>query len=255
MYIWEIVVFMVVSPTFLPGISNYLKPERILPPIHKWSEDDRPREKLVNKGARSLSQAELLAILINCGNRKQSAIELAQEILLSCHNDLSALARMDVEQLMQFHGIGYKKAVTILASLELSRRKQSQPTFKKEIITCADDVASLLRPLLEDQSYETFYVLYLNHANKLLHYNCISSGGITSTTVDPRLIFQEALSQKATRIMLCHNHPSGSLRPSNADINVTNKLKAAGKLLDIEVLDHVIVSTEGYFSLKEDGMI
>ncbi|MRG48246.1 DNA repair protein RadC [Chitinophaga sp. SYP-B3965] len=246
---------MDVSPTFLPGISNYLQPKRALPPIKKWSEDDRPREKLVTKGARSLSQAELLAILINCGNTKQSAIELAQQILLSCSNDLSALSRMNVEQLMQFNGIGYKKATTILASLELSRRKKSQLAFKKEVITCADDVASILRPLLEDQCYETFYVLYLNHANKLLHYNCISSGGITSTTVDPRLVFQEALLQRATRIMLCHNHPSGSLRPSNADINVTNKLKAAGKLLDIEVLDHVIVSTEGYFSLKEDGML
>lgn len=246
---------MIVNPTFLPGISNYLKPKRALPPINKWSADDRPREKLVTKGARALSQAELLAILINCGNTQQSAIELAQEILLSCNNDLSALSAMNVEQLMQFNGIGYKKAVTILASLELSRRKQSQLPFSKEVITCADDVASLLRPLLEDQFYETFYVLYLNHANKLLQYSCISSGGITSTTVDPRMIFQEALLQKATRIMLCHNHPSGSLRPSNADVNITHKLKAAGKLLDIEVLDHVIVSTEGHFSFREDGML
>lgn len=247
---------MDVSPTFLPGISNYLQPaKRVLPPIRYWSEDDQPREKLINKGAPALSQAELLAILINCGNNKQSAIELAQEILLSCNNDLSALSRMSVEQLMQFHGIGLKKAVTILASLELSRRKQSQASLKKKSITCAEDVSALMKPLLEDQSYETFYVLYLNHAGKLLHHHCISSGGLTSTTVDPRMIFLEALSQKATRIMLCHNHPSGNLRPSNADINITNKLIAAGKLLDIEVLDHVIVSSEGYFSLKEDGMI
>ncbi|SIO15358.1 RadC family protein [Chitinophaga niabensis] len=248
---------MIVNPTFLPGISNYLepKPKRVLPPIHEWSEDDQPRKKLVKKGARSLSQAELLAILINCGNTKQSAIELAQEILLSCNNNLSDLSSMNVEDLTKFHGIGYKKAVTILASLELSRRKQSQLPSKKNVITCADDVASLLRPLLEDQFYETFYVLYLNHANKLLHYSCISSGGLTSTTVDPRMVFQEALLQKATRIMLCHNHPSGSLRPSNADVNITHKLKAGGKLLDIEVLDHVIVSSEGHFSFKEDGML
>lgn len=253
LYIWETAFFMVVNPTFLPGISTYLK--RALPPIRYWSEDDKPREKLVNKGAWSLSQAELLAILINCGNNKQSAIELAQEILLSCNNDLSVLSRMNAEQLQQFRGIGQKKAVTILASLELSRRKQSQASFKKDVITCGEDVASLLRPLLQDQSHETLYVLYLNHANKLLHHQCISSGGFTSTTVDVRMVFHEALLQKATRIMLCHNHPSGNLRPSNADINVTNKLIAAGKLLDIEVLDHVIVSTEGYFSLKEDGMI
>lgn len=250
---------MMVSPTFLPGISNYLEPKpepkRVLPPIRKWSVDDRPREKLVTKGARSLSHAELLAILINCGNNKQSAIELAQEILHSCDNDLSGLASMDVEYLMQFKGIGFKKAVTILASLELSRRRQCQLPYQKQLISCADDVASLLGPLLEDQPYETFYVLYLNHANRLLHYSCTSSGGLTSTTVDPRMIFQEALRLKATRIMLCHNHPSGSLRPSNADVNITHKLKAGGKLLDIEVLDHVIVSSEGHFSFKEDGML
>lgn len=242
---------MMVNPTFLPDI----RPKRVLPPIKDWSADDRPREKLVTKGAQSLSQTELLAIIINCGNTEQSAIELAREILLSCNNDLSTLSSMNAEQLMQFKGIGYQKAVTILASLELSRRKQSQFPFSKEVISSADDAAALLRPLIGDQSYETFYVFYLNHANKLLKYSCISSGGLTSTTVDPRMVFQEALLQKATRIMLCHNHPSGSLRPSNADVNITHKLKAAGKLLDIEVLDHVIVSTEGYFSFREDGML
>ena len=247
---------MQVNPSLLPPISTYIAPqERTLPPIREWPEDARPREKLIRNGAKVMSNAELLAILINTGQDEKSAIDLANEILFSAGNNLAELARLDVRQLMCFRGIGEAKAVTILAAMELARRKQSSIPQERPVIRSSTDIAALLRPLMQDQCYESFYVLYLSHANKVLHCSCISNGGFTSTTVDPRVIFQEALYLKATRLVVAHNHPSGTLKASKADVRVTNKLIEAGKLLDIELLDHVIISDTGYLSFRDDGLL
>ncbi|RPD39035.1 DNA repair protein RadC [Chitinophaga barathri] len=246
---------MIVSPGLLPPISTYLPPKRLLPAIKHWAEEDRPCEKVLHNGVRTLSHAELLAILINCGNKTQSALELAKEILCSCGNNLSELSRLEVAQLQRFHGIGIKKAVRILAALELCRRKQISPLLRKPLVRTAREASAWLRPLLADHCCESFYVLFLNQANRLLHHACISTGGITSTTVDPRIVFGAALSHKATRLFLVHNHPSGNLRPSRADVSITRKLKEGGKMLDIAVVDHIIVTDAGYFSLLEDGLM
>nr|WP_262898652.1 DNA repair protein RadC [Chitinophaga chungangae] len=239
---------MFVNPGLLAPISTYL-------PISRWAEGDRPHEKLVQKGARMLSRAELLAILIVCGTKKRSAVSLAHEILDSCGNNLAELSRLEVAQLQRFHGIGPKKAVRILAALELSRRRQIDPLASGQLVRTAREASTWLRPLLADQPFESFYVLFLNQANRLLHHECISTGGITSTTVDPRVVFRIALHHKATRLFLAHNHPSGNLRPSRADISLTRKMKEAGIMLDIQVVDHIIVTDGGYFSLLEDGLM
>lgn len=247
---------MRVNPSLLPPISTYIEPkERAQPPICDWPEDERPREKLMKNGAKTLSTAELLAILINTGQGEKSALDLANEILSCAGNCLSELARMNVLQLMSFRGIGEAKAVTILAAMELARRKQFSIPQERPVIHCSTDIANVLRPLMQDQSYESFYVLYLSHANKVLHCSCISNGGFTSTTVDPRMIFQEALYLKATRLVVAHNHPSGTLKASRADVRITNKLLEAGRLLDIELLDHVIISDTGYLSFRDDGIL
>lgn len=244
------------NTSLLPPISTYISPEkRVLPPICDWPEEDRPREKLIRNGAKVMTNAELLAILINTGQDNKSAIDLANEILFSAGNSLAELAKMDVRQLMGFRGVGQAKAVTILAAMELARRKQCAAPPGKPVIRNSEDIVSLLRPLMQDQCYESFYTLYLSHANKVLHCSCISTGGFTSTTVDPRMIFQEALCLRATRLILAHNHPSGSLNASRADLRVTNRLIAAGRLLDIEILDHVIISDTGYMSFRDDGML
>lgn len=248
---------MQVSPSLLPPISTYIQPEkeRTLPAIHKWPEDDRPREKLKKKGVKYLSNAELIAILIGSGSDEKTAIELAQDILFSAGNNLADLARLDVHQLQSFRGVGLAKATAILAAMELARRRQQTIPAEKPVINDTKDILALVRPLLQDQCHESFYVLYLNHANKVLHYRCISNGGLTATTVDPRVVFQEALYLKATRLVVAHNHPSGTLKPSQADVRITQKLREAGKFLDIDLLDHVIVSDTGFCSFREDGLL
>lgn len=248
MYICGMENRMIVNPGFLAPISTYL-------PIKSWSEEDRPREKLIRKGAHTLSHTELLAILINCGTEKHSAVSLAREVLNSCGNNLAELGRLEVSELRRFHGIGLKKAVTILAALELSKRKLSGKPIRKTIISTAREASDWLRPLLADQPCECFYTLFLNQANRLLHHECISKGGITSTTVDPRVVFRFALHYQSTRLILAHNHPSGNLRPSRADISLTRKMKNAGKMLDIQIADHIIVAEDGYFSMEEDGLM
>ncbi|WP_109700074.1 RadC family protein [Chitinophaga deserti] len=223
--------------------------------IKEWPEDDRPREKMLRAGPAAVSITELLAIIINSGTPEKSALDLARDILGSCGNDLRELERLDMRELRNFRGIGAKKAATILAALELCRRRQMCPLLEKPVVSSIEDAADYLRPLLAGQPRESFYVLFLNHANKVVYQSCISTGGITSTTVDPRVVFQIALQHKATRILLSHNHPSGTLQPSKADINITRKLQEGGRLLDIEVLDHLIVSENGYHSLREDGVL
>ncbi|HVI48958.1 MAG TPA: DNA repair protein RadC [Chitinophaga sp.] len=223
--------------------------------IHKWAEDDQPREKLISKGATALSDAELLAILLNTGHRSKSALDLAKEILRIADNNLSELGKISIRQLQKLRGIGCAKAVTIMAAMELARRRQAGNIHKKTVIRKGADAALFFKPLLADLGFETFYVMFLNNASKVLHYRCISSGGMTSTVVDPRIIFREALEIQASKLLLCHNHPSGSLRPSQADIRITHRLKDLGQLLDIEVLDHIIVSESGYYSLVEEGIM
>ncbi|WP_341841224.1 RadC family protein [Chitinophaga caseinilytica] len=223
--------------------------------MKEWPEDDRPREKMLATGAASVSLAELLAIIINTGTRDQSALDLAREVLAYCGNNLRELGRLNIRQLRSFPGIGLKKAATILAALELCRRRQQSQQREQREVTSIPEIADYFRSLLSEHACERFFVLYLNHANKVVHEACISSGGITSTTVDPRIVFGIALEHRATRLLLCHNHPSGTLRPSKADMSTTRRFQEIGRLFDIEVLDHLIVTESGYHSLREDGAL
>jgi DNA repair protein RadC len=223
--------------------------------IKDWAIDDKPREKLINKGTTALSDAELLAILLNNGHKQKSAVTLAQEVLQSASNNLGEMSKLNVRQLKKIRGIGDAKAVTIVAAMELARRKQAGYMHAKKTVGKGRDAALYFKPLLSDYNYESFHVLYLNNASRVLQNRCISIGGISSTLADPKIIFREALELGATHIILCHNHPSGSLKPSNSDIETTKKLKAAGHLFDISVLDHIIVSEAGYCSMAEEGIL
>lgn len=224
-------------------------------PMKAWADDDKPREKLILKGSSALSDAELLAILLNNGHKKKSALDLAQEILRSSAHSLGEMSKLNVSQLKRIRGIGDAKAVVIVAAMELARRRQAGAMHRKRTISTGSDAAMYFKPLLGDLHHESFHVLYLNNANLVLQNRCISTGGVTSTLADSKIIFREALEVGATRIILCHNHPSGNLRPSKADIHITRKLKAAGELFDISVIDHIIVSEAGYCSMVEEGII
>ena len=223
--------------------------------IKNWAVDDRPREKLISKGRESLSDSELLAILISTGSRNKSAVELAKEILFLGKNNLNELGKVSLKELMSIKGIGQAKAITLAAALELGRRRQTTNFLNKTFIKSSTELAEFLQAKLKDYSYEIFGVVYLNKSNKINHFEIISKGGITSTVVDPRILFKKAFEVEATSIVLCHNHPSGSLRPSRQDEDLTNKIKEAGKYLDIPVLDHLIVSDEGYFSFADEGLL
>lgn len=223
--------------------------------IRNWAEDDKPREKLMSKGAGALSDAELLAIILNKGHRQKSAIELAKEILRSSASNLCELGKQSVNQLKKIRGVGDAKAMAVIAVMELSRRRQASYTVKKQTINTGADAALYFKPMLGDNPIESFHAMYLNNASKIIRSSCISTGGITNTFADPRVIFKEALELSATHIILCHNHPSGSLKPSASDINITKKIKEAGRLLDITILDHIIVSEAGYCSMMEEGFI
>ncbi len=223
--------------------------------IKDWAEDDRPREKLLSKNPETLSDAELLAILISQGNRERSALDLARDILSLGRNDLSVLGRMPVKDLMTVKGIGLAKAVCISAALELGRRRQKNVLKNKNYVRHSQDIAHFLQSRFRDLPHEVFAVLFLNRANRINHFEVISRGGITGTVADPRIILKKALESEAVSIILCHNHPSGSLKPSRADEEVTLKIKEAAGHLDIKVLDHIIVSEEGYFSFADEGMI
>ncbi len=223
--------------------------------IKQWALDDRPREKLLNKGAFSLSDSELIAILINHGSKEKSAVELAKEILQLGKNNLGELGKLSVHKLMTIKGIGEAKAISIAAALELGRRRQSNGLLEKTAITSSKEVADFLQSKFMDQFIEYFAVLFLNQSNKINHFEIISQGGITGTVADPRVIFKIALEKNAVSLILCHNHPSGSLKPSKADEDLTQKIKEAAKLLDIKVLDHIIVSDEGFFSFADEGIL
>ena len=224
--------------------------------IKDWAEDDRPREKLMAKGADSLTNSELLAILINNGAVDRSALDLGKELLAKCNNDLKRVASLNFKEIVELRvkGLGEAKAITIVAALELGLRRNVTEN-KKEIISKSKDIALFLQAQLEYKSNELFIAIYLNNAQKVLHHEIISQGGITGTVVDPRTVIKKALAYNAVNIILCHNHPSGSLKPSKADENVTKRIKEAALLFDIKVLDHIIVSNEGYFSFADDGLI
>ncbi len=223
--------------------------------IKSWPQDDRPREKLQQKGVQALSNTELIAILLRSGSKNKSAIEVAREVLQIAHDDLYALSRLSVKSFMKIKGIGEAKAVTLVAALELGRRRQSAGSEKKEKITKSADAAELLQPLLADLKHEVFVVLFLNNSNKILHQETISKGGTKGTLVDPKIVMRKAIEQDANHIILCHNHPSGSLRPSRADVKLTQKLREGAQWLDIEILDHLIVSSQGFYSFADEGLI
>jgi len=223
--------------------------------IKTWAKDDRPREKLLMKGPETLSDSELLAILIGHGTRDKSALDLAKEILQLSKNNLAELGKLTVRDMMKIKGIGEVKAISIAAALEMGRRRQATGYRQKEIITSSADVARYLQSLLQDHQHEVFAVLFLNRANKINHFQVISEGGMTGTVADPRIILKKALEENAVSIILCHNHPSGSLKPSRADEELTQKIKEAARFFDIKVLDHLIVSEDGYFSFADEGIL
>lgn len=220
--------------------------------IKSWAEEDRPREKLLIRGKEALSSAELIAILIGSGSRNETAVELSKRILNQCGDNLNMLGRLSVNELMKFKGIGEAKAITIVAALELGRRRQSEDVVKREQITCSSDVYTTFG-FLADSPHEEFWVLYLNKANKILTKQRISVGGVDGTVADVKIIFQKALELLASSVILCHNHPSGSLKPSKADIVLTKKIKQASEFLEISLLDHLIVSESGYYSFADEG--
>jgi DNA repair protein RadC len=223
--------------------------------IKQWAKDDRPREKLLMKGPEGLSDSELLAILIGNGTRSKSALDLAKEVLNLGKNNLAELSKLTVKQMMKVKGIGEAKGITIAAALELGRRRQDLTFMEKPIMKSSNEVARYLQILLQDHRHEVFAVLFLNRANKINHFEIISEGGITGTVADPRIILKKALEEDAVSLILCHNHPSGSLKPSKADEDLTNKIKQAALFFDIKILDHVIVSEAGYYSFADDGLL
>jgi DNA repair protein RadC len=224
--------------------------------IKHWAEDDQPRKKLLANGADSLSNSELLAILINNGTPEQSALDVAKELLNASHNDLQKLGSLSVRELVKkkIKGLGEAKATTIAAALELGIRRNTSEK-KKEKITQSADIAGFLRAKLEYRKQEVFAVVFLNRGNKVTHLEIISEGGMTGTVADPRVILKKALEHNATSLILCHNHPSGNTRPSKSDEALTQKIKQAASLLDIQLMDHIIVSSEGYFSFADEGLL
>ncbi|MFB9077430.1 DNA repair protein RadC [Flavobacterium procerum] len=223
-------------------------------PITNWSEDDRPREKLMLKGKSVLSDAELIAILIGSGCRNESAVDLSKRILKSVEN-LNALGKMTISQLTNFKGIGEAKAITIIAALELGRRRREEDAVELKKITSSKIAFEMMQPIIGELPHEEFWVLFLNNSNKVISKSQLSKGGIAGTIVDVRLIFKPALENGATGLILCHNHPSGNVMPSEADRQMTKKIKTAGENLDVKVLDHLIITESKYYSFADEGIL
>lgn len=223
--------------------------------IKDWAEDDRPREKLQNKGVTALSDAELLAILIGSGAPKESAVDLARAALHVAGNNLDQMGKLGLNDLLGIRGIGIAKAITIMAAMELGRRRQMSAGAHKMEITGAKDVVGLLFPLLQDLTHERFCVLYLNNAQSLIKHEFLSSGGMTATVVDVRLILKNALLCHAAKIIVAHNHPSGNKKPSESDIRITQKIRSAAGMLDIALLDHIIIAGKEYTSFVQEGLL
>ncbi len=223
-------------------------------PINQWAEDDRPREKFLLKGKSALSDSELLAILIGSGSRNESAVQLCQRILASAENNLNTLGKISVAQLMKFKGIGEAKAISIAAALELGRRRRAEDAIELKKITSSKAVFDIMQPIIGELPHEEFWVMYLNNSNKVIYKAQLSKGGITGTVVDIRLVFKIAFEQNATGLILSHNHPSGKLIASEADLKITKRIKEAGQTLEIQVLDHIIITENGYLSFQDEGI-
>lgn len=223
--------------------------------IRQWAEDDKPRAKLIQKGHTVLSDAELIAILIGSGSRDESAVELSKKILAAAKNNLNELGKLSISQLRQFKGIGEAKAVSIAAALEIGRRRRLQGALQLTRINSSQDAFDLLQPMIGDLPHEEFWIVYLNNGNKAIHRGQLSKGGITGTLVDVRLVLRQALEIGAVALILAHNHPSGTLKPSVADKEITYKLKNAANSMDIKVLDHLIISHLGYFSFADEKIL
>ena len=223
--------------------------------IKSWAEDDRPREKLVTKGASTLSDAELLGILIASGTREKSAVDLARELMALANNNLNQFGKLSIKELQQIKGIGEARAITIAAAMELGRRRQIGAALDKQFVKCAEDAADLLFPLLQDLQHEMFCVLYLNNAQLLIKHEFISSGGLTATVADIRMILKNALLCNAAKLIVAHNHPSGNKTPSEADKKLTKKLQEAAAQMDIQLVDHIIVAGKDFTSFANEGFI
>lgn len=223
--------------------------------IKSWAEDDRPREKLVAKGRQVLSDAELLAILLSSGNRDETAVQLAQRILKENKNSINELAKLQLNDLKRYKGIGEAKAVTIAAALEIGRRRTGNFTEEKVKITSSKAAYDILKSKLSDLPHEEFWVIFMNRNNRVIKTECISKGGVSGTVVDVRLILKPAIENLASGIILAHNHPSGTLKPSHEDISLTKKVKESSKLMNISLQDHVIICDQSYFSFADEGIL
>jgi len=223
--------------------------------IKSLAEDDRPREKFLLKGKSAVSDSELLAIIMGSGNREESAVELARRILNSVENNWHRLSQLSLQDLMKFKGVGEAKAISIATALEIGNRRSQQEVIERQQISSSKDAFDILQPHLSDLSTEEFWAIFLNHQNKILYKTCLFRGGIASSVADVRVVFKTALEHFSTQIIVAHNHPAGSLKPSKEDINITQKIKEAGKLLDIELLDHLILTQNNFFSFKDEGLL
>ncbi|MDP9955588.1 DNA repair protein RadC [Epilithonimonas hungarica] len=223
--------------------------------IKSLAEDDRPREKFLLKGKAAVSDSELLAIIMGSGNREESAVELARRILNSVENNWHRLSQLSIKDLMKFKGVGEAKAISIATALEIGNRRSQQEVLERQQISNSKDVFEVLQPHLSDLPTEEFWAVFLNHQNKILYKTCLFRGGIASSVADVRVIFKMALEHFSTRIIVAHNHPAGSLKPSREDIDITKKINEAGKLLEIELLDHIIIAQNKFYSFKEEGIL
>lgn len=223
--------------------------------LKSLAEDDRPREKFLLKGKSAVSDSELLAIIMGSGNREESAVELARRILNSVENNWHRLSQLSIKDLTKFKGVGEAKAISIATALEIGNRKSQQEVLERQQISSSKDAFEILQPHLSDLQTEEFWAIFLNHQNKILYKTCLFRGGIASSVADVRVVFKMALEHFSTQIIVAHNHPAGSLKPSKEDINITQKIKDAGKLLDIDLLDHLILTQNKYYSFKDEGIL
>jgi DNA repair protein RadC len=223
--------------------------------IKSWAEEDRPREKLMDKGRQILSEAELIAILIGSGSRNETAVELSKRILSTVENNLNELGKLSVKELTKFKGIGEAKAISIVAAMELGRRRKDADPIKRDKITTSNDAYLIMRSNMLDLPHEEFWLLILNRANAVIKKELISRGGVSGTVVDTKIIFKTAVQHYASSLIICHNHPSGNLKPSEADIKITKNIKEAGRIMDIPLIDHLIITDSGYYSFADEGMI
>ncbi len=223
--------------------------------IKNWAEDDRPREKMRAKGPAALSDAELIAILLGSGNRDETAVDLAKRILQSSKNNLNELGRLSVEDLLPFKGVGEAKAISIITALELGKRRRLSEALERQKVTSSSEAFEVLQPLIGDLAHEEFWVVFLNSSNRVRSAKCVSRGGLTGTMADLRMIFKEALMLNAPAVVLAHNHPSGSVKPSSQDKSLTRKIAAAGNIMDIKIIDHLIITEHQYYSFADEGLI